>query len=76
MSYEVPSLHPGFGIPVETADIGPHHPGFQHAAGQPKAFEAALRFAKAMSATGLEILKDEQLRKDMWAEHRERFTSA
>lgn len=76
VSYEVPSLHPGFGIPVGAVDIGPHHPGFQHAAGQPGALQAALLFAKALSATGVEILKDEKLQKDMWAEHHERFKSA
>ena len=76
VSYEVPSLHPCFGIPVEKQDVGPHHPDFEHAAGQPEALEAAMTFAYLLAATGVDILQDSTKRKDMWAEHRLRFGSA
>lgn len=73
MSYEVPSIHPEFGIPVGHTDIGPHQPAFEQAAGQPSAFQAALGFAKAMAATGIEILRNEKMREEMWAEHHLQF---
>ncbi|KAK0389112.1 hypothetical protein NLU13_2687 [Sarocladium strictum] len=76
VSFEVPTLHPVFGIPTDSTDVGPHHPGFEHAAGQPGGFQAALEYAKTMSATGLEILSNQKLRQKMWAEHHERFGSA
>ena len=73
VSYELPSLHPGFSIPVDTPDASPHHPDFQRAAGTPDGFEAALNFGKVMAATGLEILQDKTLREEMWAEFEETF---
>ncbi|KAE8383161.1 hypothetical protein BDV26DRAFT_304048 [Aspergillus bertholletiae] len=73
VSYELPSLHPGFAIDVESSKIGPHHPGFEKAAGTRQAFESSLRFASIMAATGLEVLQDPELRSRLWAEHRERF---
>ncbi|GAB1201466.1 hypothetical protein APSETT445_000040 [Aspergillus pseudonomiae] len=73
VSYELPSLHPGFLIEVDSPTIGPHHPGFEKAAGTRQAFESCLRFASVMAATGLEVLQDEELRNRLWAEHRERF---
>lgn len=76
VSFEVPTLHPVFGIPTDSTEVGPHHPGFEHAAGQPSGFQAALEYAKTMSATGLEILSNQKIRQKMWAEHRERFGSA
>jgi hypothetical protein len=71
--FEVPSLHPGFLIDVDSPDIGPHHPDFAKAAGTRSAFHSSLLFAKAMAATGLSILKNEKLRNQMWADHGEEF---
>ncbi|KAJ5653416.1 hypothetical protein N7490_000419 [Penicillium lividum] len=71
--FEVPSLHPGFLIEVDSPDIGPHHPGFAKAAGTRSAFDSSLLFAKALAATGLDILKNEDLRNQMWANHKEAF---
>ncbi|KAH8895631.1 hypothetical protein GQ53DRAFT_640464 [Thozetella sp. PMI_491] len=73
VSYELPSLHPGFAIPVDVPNVGPHHPDFEKAAGAEKAFEAAMRFGRVMASTGVQILRDEKLREKMWAEYRETF---
>jgi hypothetical protein len=73
VSYALPSLHPGFLIDVENPTIGPHHPLFEKSAGTRSAFEASLKYAKVMAATGLDILLDGQLRERLWVEHREKF---
>ncbi|KAF3401946.1 Peptidase M20 domain-containing protein 2 [Penicillium rolfsii] len=73
VSYEIPSLHPGFLIDIETPGIGPHHPDFEKSAGTRSAFEASLRFAKALAATGFNILKNKELRNQMWSDHKEAF---
>ncbi|KAI9148285.1 Peptidase M19 domain-containing protein [Paramyrothecium foliicola] len=70
VSYEVPSLHPGFGIPTESPPAVHHHPSFQRDAGTDAAFEAMLNFSKVLAATGVEVLKSPELRQKMWAEHR------
>ncbi|KAJ5710609.1 hypothetical protein N7488_004765 [Penicillium malachiteum] len=70
---EVPSLHPGFLIDVDSPNIGPHHPDFEKAAGTRSAFDSSLLFAKAMAATGFNILKNEELRNQMWADHKKEF---
>ncbi|KAJ5745461.1 hypothetical protein N7520_010643 [Penicillium odoratum] len=71
--FEVPSLHPGFLIEVDSPDIGPHHPGFEKAAGTRSAFDSCLLFAKALAATGFDILKNEELRNQIWSEHKREF---
>jgi hypothetical protein len=73
ISYELPPLHPGFLIDIEKPDIGPHHPGFEKSAGTRSAFEASLRFAKALAATEFDISTNEELRNQMWADHEEAF---
>ncbi|KAL6230145.1 hypothetical protein BDW75DRAFT_245103 [Aspergillus navahoensis] len=73
VSYALPSLHPGFLIDVKNPMIGPHHPLFEKSAGTRPAFEASLKYAKVMAATGLDILLDAGLREQLWAEHRETF---
>jgi amidohydrolase len=60
VSYAMPSLNLGFRIESEE---GPHNPGFAKAARTREAHAAALRAAKALSVTGLEILTDEELLK-------------
>jgi hypothetical protein len=54
---------------VDSPEIGPHHPGFEASAGTRSAFTCTLNFAKALAATGLDILRDQKLREKMWAEH-------
>ncbi|KAL4860316.1 hypothetical protein BDV12DRAFT_205224 [Aspergillus spectabilis] len=46
VSYELPSLHPGFFIDVENLTIGPHHPSFNKSAGTRSGFEDSLKYAK------------------------------
>ncbi|KAF9889033.1 hypothetical protein FE257_008010 [Aspergillus nanangensis] len=75
VSYELPSLHPGFLIDVESPEVGPHHPKFAQAAGTRSAFDAALQFGKLMAATGCDILDDSSLRENMWTEHRQKFSN-
>jgi metal-dependent amidase/aminoacylase/carboxypeptidase family protein len=60
VSYAMPSLSLGFKIDsVE----GPHNPGFAKAARTKEAHVAALRAAKALAVTGLEVLADKELLK-------------
>ncbi|KAF4633547.1 hypothetical protein G7Y89_g4581 [Cudoniella acicularis] len=58
ISYMMPSLSLGFKI--ESQD-GPHNPGFAAAARTRKAHDAALKAAKALAVTGLEVLLDERV---------------
>jgi metal-dependent amidase/aminoacylase/carboxypeptidase family protein len=58
VSYAMPSLSLGFRIESEE---GNHNPKFADAARTVEAHNAALRAAKALSVTGLEILTDEKL---------------
>ncbi|KAI5289581.1 hypothetical protein KEM54_003627 [Ascosphaera aggregata] len=71
VSYEVPTLHPGYSIPVESPDIGNHHPGFTKASGTREAFDVTLDFALTLAATGLDVMKDAELRKDIHEKHKE-----
>ena len=57
----MPSLSLGFRIESEE---GPHNPGFAKAARTREAHVAALRAAKALAVSGLEILTDEELLKE------------
>ncbi|KAK3332912.1 hypothetical protein B0T19DRAFT_381528 [Cercophora scortea] len=67
VSYAVPSLMPGFSIAGES---GPHTPGFAEAAGTREAFERALRAAKALAGTAVDVLSVEGLREEVWEEWR------
>jgi metal-dependent amidase/aminoacylase/carboxypeptidase family protein len=58
VSQHIPSIHPMFGIHTEH---NPHTAGFAEAAGQDIAFDDALVTAKALVATGLTVLEDEQV---------------
>ena len=60
VSYAMPSLNLGFRIESEE---GPHNPGFSKAARTREAHGDALRAAKALAVTGLEILTDAELLK-------------
>jgi amidohydrolase len=52
VSHVVPSIQPGYAIPCEA---GNHNPGFTAAAATPQAHAAALRAAKAMAMTALDV---------------------
>ncbi|KAG5953605.1 hypothetical protein E4U53_004561 [Claviceps sorghi] len=55
LSYALPSLNVSFAIPPG-ADAGqPHSPDFEKAAGTRGAFDRAMRVAKAMAATAMDI---------------------
>lgn len=61
VSYVLPSLMPGFEIPTGGEDVGPHNPGFAKAAGTKQAFECALRVAKALAGTAVDVLERREL---------------
>lgn len=56
ISYAMPSLSPGFLIPLGPEGRGPHNPEFAGAAGTQEAFQSCLRVAKALSATALDVM--------------------
>lgn len=57
VSYECPSLHPLFIIPTLPTD-NVHAPGFARAAGEPAAFDAAIKAAKGIAVLGFKVLTD------------------
>ncbi|KAF5665615.1 hypothetical protein FCIRC_10483 [Fusarium circinatum] len=59
VSYECPSLHPLFIIPTLPTD-NVHAPGFARAAGEPAAFNAAIKAAKGIAVLGVRVLLDEE----------------
>ncbi|KAF9029524.1 hypothetical protein BDZ89DRAFT_1112567 [Hymenopellis radicata] len=59
VSYEVPSLHPGFAIPT-TENGGNHTPGFTKSAATIEAHYACLDVSKALAATGVRVLLDDK----------------
>ena len=61
VSWAMPSLSLGFRI---LSEEGPHNPGFAKAARTRDAHVRALRAAKALALTGLEVLTDEKLLKE------------
>ncbi|KAF5581846.1 amidohydrolase [Fusarium pseudoanthophilum] len=64
VSYECPSLHPLFIIPTLPTD-NVHAPGFTRAAGEPAAFDAAIKAAKGIAVLGVRVLADEEFAKRM-----------
>ncbi|KAF5972236.1 hypothetical protein FBULB1_8833 [Fusarium bulbicola] len=62
VSYECPSLHPLFIIPNLPTD-NVHAPGFARAAGEPAAFDAAIKAAKGIAILGVRVLMDEKFAK-------------
>ncbi|KAI1112832.1 hypothetical protein F5Y14DRAFT_420441 [Nemania sp. NC0429] len=71
ISYAMPSLNVGFSIPAGPGGAGPHNPGFAEAAGTRLAFENALRVGKAMAATGVDVLGDAGLLREVKRRWRE-----
>jgi len=59
ITYELPSLHPGFAIPT-ILDGGNHTPGFEKAAGTTEAHYACLDVSKALAATGVRVIIDDE----------------
>ncbi|KZP22204.1 hypothetical protein FIBSPDRAFT_953049 [Athelia psychrophila] len=57
ISYELPSLHPGFSIPTED-NGGNHTLGFTKAARSLEAHKACLNVSKALAALGVKVLAD------------------
>lgn len=71
VSYVLPSLMPGFQIPTGEEDVGPHNPEFAKAAGTKQAFECAMRVAKALAGTAVDILGRRELLDEVKREWRE-----
>jgi len=69
ISYAMPSLSPGFGIPPGPERGDPHSIDFEKAAGTREAFDCALRVAKALAGTAVEVLD----KKGLLEEVRERW---
>jgi len=59
VTYALPSLHPGFAIPT-VKDGGNHTPAFAKAAATIEAHYACLDVSKALAATGMRVLTDEE----------------
>nr|GAT45613.1 predicted protein [Mycena chlorophos] len=59
VTYELPSLHPGFAIPT-IVDGGNHTPGFEKAAATMDAHYACLDVSKALAATGVRVVIDDE----------------
>jgi len=57
ISYELPSLHPGFSIPTED-NGGNHTPAFTKAARTVEAHKACLNISKALAGVGVKVLMD------------------
>ncbi|RDB23723.1 Peptidase M20 domain-containing protein 2 [Hypsizygus marmoreus] len=58
ITYALPSLHPGFAIPT-VKDGGNHTPAFTKAAATIEAHSACLDITKALAATGVRVLTDD-----------------
>ncbi|KAJ7672571.1 hypothetical protein DFH06DRAFT_1176795 [Mycena polygramma] len=59
VTYALPALHPGFAIPTPS-DGGNHTPGFEKAAGTMEAHYACLDVSKALAATGVRFIVDDE----------------
>ncbi len=62
MSYEVPAIHPSYGIPTEKGAFNHTH-GFTAAAGSEEAHRLTTINGKAMAATALDFLLNDELAK-------------
>ncbi|CAL1709631.1 unnamed protein product [Somion occarium] len=58
VTYALPSIHPGFGIPT-VVNGGNHTRAFAESAGGEAAHKAALNVAKALAAVGVRLLTDD-----------------
>jgi amidohydrolase len=80
LSYAMPSVNASFSIPPGPQRGPPHTPDFEVSSGTREAFERALRVAKALAGTALDVLREpellqkvkEQWRRDMDAKKEER----
>ncbi|KAF9563860.1 hypothetical protein CPC08DRAFT_661451 [Agrocybe pediades] len=59
ITYAMPALHPGFAIPT-IEDGGNHTIKFTRAAATPEAHHACLDVSKALAATGVRVLNDDE----------------
>ncbi|KAI0091480.1 hypothetical protein BDY19DRAFT_930672 [Irpex rosettiformis] len=59
ISYEIPSIQPVFTIPTEKNGSN-HTPAFAESAKTPRAHAASIRTSKALAATGLRVLTDDE----------------
>ncbi|OCH92754.1 hypothetical protein OBBRIDRAFT_726149 [Obba rivulosa] len=59
VTYALPSLHPSFGIPTEK-NGGNHTPAFTAAVKTAEAHQACLDVSKALAATGVRVLIDDE----------------
>ncbi|EKM56702.1 uncharacterized protein PHACADRAFT_183302 [Phanerochaete carnosa HHB-10118-sp] len=57
ITYALPALHPGFGIPTELQG-GNHTRAFAQSAASPEGHVACLNVSKALAATGVRVLTD------------------
>lgn len=64
MSYEIPSFHGTFSIPVDPG-VALHTEGFRDAAKTPKAHKLAMDVGKGMAVTGLRFLSDDDFAKQV-----------
>ncbi|ROV92154.1 hypothetical protein VSDG_07555 [Cytospora chrysosperma] len=79
VSYEMPSLHPGFSIMAGPEGQGPHNPDFAVAAGTKDAFERCLRVGKALAGTALDVLTQKGLLEEVqaaWRKDMEKYGKA
>ncbi|KAJ7130272.1 hypothetical protein C8R44DRAFT_63390 [Mycena epipterygia] len=58
ITYDLPALHPGFAIPT-VLNGGNHTPGFEKAAATMEAHYACLDVSKALAATGVRVIIDD-----------------
>jgi amidohydrolase len=59
VTYELPSIHPGFAIPT-VANGGNHTPEFTQATKTPEAHKATLNISKALAAIGVRTIADDR----------------
>lgn len=56
ISHVIPSISPYFSIPTGPTGQGPHNPEFATTAGTKSAYDRALRVAKALAGTAIDVL--------------------
>ncbi|KAI0080418.1 aminoacylase 1-like protein 2 [Panus rudis PR-1116 ss-1] len=64
VTYEVPAIHPGYGIPT-VVDGGNHTRAFTDSAQTIEAHEATLDVSKALAAVGMRVLTDDSYFKEV-----------
>ncbi|KAF2653698.1 putative amidohydrolase [Lophiostoma macrostomum CBS 122681] len=61
ISYALPSVNASFAIPPGSEHGPPHTPDFEQSSGTQAAFARALRVAKALAGTAVDVLRDPKL---------------